>query len=137
MGCGCNGAKGNMEQNKSGWVEMAYTGNNSAGGGSFRGYMNRSYVAKRGDTILVHPEDVAKLKRIPNGSNPLFVTVDKEVETAVEPESQDDPVENVEIDATSGAIALAESVGLDIATITGTGKNGRILKSDVENYLND
>lgn len=39
------------------------------------------------------------------------------------------------IDATDSARALADEHGLDLATITGTGTNGRILKSDVEKVL--
>lgn len=37
-----------------------------------------------------------------------------------------------EIDATDEAKQLAANNGIDLATVTGTGKDGRILKSDVE-----
>lgn len=36
------------------------------------------------------------------------------------------------IDATEAAIKLAAERGIDLATVTGTGKEGRILASDVE-----
>ena len=39
-----------------------------------------------------------------------------------------------EIDATDAARELAEGSGLDLSTIKGTGQDGRILKSDVENH---
>jgi large subunit ribosomal protein L21 len=45
-----------------------------------------------------------------------------------EPATVDAPVE---IDATDTARSLAEEHGIDLATIEGTGKEGRILKSDV------
>ena len=36
------------------------------------------------------------------------------------------------IDATDGAVAAAEELGVDLATVTGTGAEGRITKADVE-----
>jgi large subunit ribosomal protein L21 len=36
------------------------------------------------------------------------------------------------IDATPTAVELAAEAGIDLATLTGTGKDGRILKSDVQ-----
>lgn len=40
-----------------------------------------------------------------------------------------------EIDATDAAIKLADQEGIDLATVTGTGDEGRILKSDVERTI--
>lgn len=40
-----------------------------------------------------------------------------------------------EFDITDSARALAEEAGLDLATIEGTGKEGRILKSDVQKAI--
>lgn len=38
----------------------------------------------------------------------------------------------VEIDATPAAIKLAAQNGIDLTTVTGSGTDGRILKSDIE-----
>ena len=46
------------------------------------------------------------------------------IEKAAEPEPE-------EIDATEAAIELAESLGIDLASVSGTGVDGRILVSDV------
>ena len=40
-----------------------------------------------------------------------------------------------EIDVTPAAAELAEEEGIDLATLEGTGKDGRILKSDVQNAI--
>lgn len=37
-----------------------------------------------------------------------------------------------EVDATEGAEELAAELGIDLATVEGTGKDGRITKGDVE-----
>lgn len=42
-----------------------------------------------------------------------------------------------EVNATEGALELAASYGVDITEITGTGSHGRIIKADVEAYLED
>lgn len=47
------------------------------------------------------------------------------------------PTEPVAIEATGTARALAEEHGVDLATIEGTGKEGRILKSDVEKAIKE
>lgn len=36
------------------------------------------------------------------------------------------------INATTGALAAAEKLGVDLATVSGTGKDGKITKADVE-----
>lgn len=40
-------------------------------------------------------------------------------------------------DATPDAVKLAESKGIDLVQVTGTGKNGRILVEDVKAYLEE
>lgn len=40
-----------------------------------------------------------------------------------------------EINATSSAIALAAANGIDLGEIEGSGKDGRIVKNDVEDFL--
>lgn len=39
------------------------------------------------------------------------------------------------VDATDAAVELADERGIDLLTVVGTGTNGRILKSDVENAI--
>lgn len=39
--------------------------------------------------------------------------------------------------ATEGALELAAAYGLDITEVSGSGKNGRITKADVEAHLED
>lgn len=56
--------------------------------------------------------------------------VDYESVLVVEPVVEDEP-----IDATDAAIKLAAKYGIDLATVTGTGTDGRIIKSDVEAML--
>lgn len=43
------------------------------------------------------------------------------------------PAAPAQIDASPAAVKLAAERGINLATITGTGKGGRILASDVEN----
>lgn len=58
-------------------------------------------------------------------------------ETAPEPEPEAAPGSAAadEIDITDAARELAEAHGLDLASIEGTGKDGRILKSDVDKAI--
>lgn len=46
-----------------------------------------------------------------------------------------EPEKPPEFNATPDAVALAEEHNIDLAKVTGTGKDGRILKSDVEALL--
>ena len=48
-----------------------------------------------------------------------------------------EPTAPVAIEATETARTLAEEHGIDLATLEGTGKEGRILKSDVEKAIKD
>ena len=40
-----------------------------------------------------------------------------------------------EINATQGAVELATAEGVNLADVEGTGQNGKIVKSDVEQYI--
>lgn len=59
----------------------------------------------------------------------------KEEKVKVEPKEVA-RVRGDEIDATSSALKLAEIEGIDLTLISGSGKDGRIVKRDVEMFLN-
>lgn len=46
-------------------------------------------------------------------------------------------LEEIQPNATAGALAAAVELGIDLATVTGTGKDGRITKADVESVTSD
>jgi pyruvate/2-oxoglutarate dehydrogenase complex dihydrolipoamide acyltransferase (E2) component len=54
---------------------------------------------------------------------------------AQEPEATEEGASGDDVNATSGAVDLAESEGVDLTQVEGTGDGGRITKADVENYL--
>jgi pyruvate/2-oxoglutarate dehydrogenase complex dihydrolipoamide acyltransferase (E2) component len=58
-------------------------------------------------------------------SQPLMATVNEDQQAAA----------NAEVNATSGARELANSSGVDLAQVEGTGEDGRVTKADVEAYL--
>lgn len=58
-----------------------------------------------------------------------------EQRTAVEADA-DEAAPDETIDATIGALAAADELGVDLATVTGTGAEGRITKADVEAAAN-
>lgn len=63
-------------------------------------------------------------------ANP-FLIVDDEMP----PESESIPDAVGEYDVTNSAYELAYEYGIDLSEINGTGNDGRILKRDVEQYL--
>ena len=124
------------------WVEMNYNGRNGSPI-TFKGYLNRQYrvhvtapgevkqtgaVVRRAGTVLVHPEDVVKLQRLQDRGTPLFTLL-------APPESEEVPEEEIVIDATESALALAGEEGVDLAQVSGSGANGRITKGDVQKYV--
>jgi small subunit ribosomal protein S16 len=61
---------------------------------------------------------------------------DQEAEEEVEEPAEEEESKE-EISITDAARELAEEAGIDISTVEGTGKDGNILKSDIENLIND
>ena len=71
------------------------------------------YIHPDGGRIVAPDEDCPELDKVLGGQ-------------ADEPD---------EVNATGDARELAEKEGVDLATVNGTGKNGRITKADVEKHL--
>ena len=51
---------------------------------------------------------------------------------AVEVVTEGPEADEDQIDATDGAVAAADELGVDLASVVGTGADGRITKADVE-----
>lgn len=129
--CGKSVGAVNAPTDQSDWVLMAYTGSNS-GAITFSGYLKRRYRVVRGSQILVHPEDASRLD-----ATKKFVTVPQE-----KPAPEPTPAPTVEavatsatttgINATDSAIELAEQNGIDLATVQGSGLDGRIVLRDIK-----
>jgi len=100
----------------------------------FEGYLKRAYRVNRGAVIDVHPDDVDKLMR--SGFFALTPTANTAV-VVEESEPIQEPQPTANIDATDGAIELAEANGIDLSTVEGTGANGRIVLRDVKPLVND
>ena len=79
-------------------------------------------LTMNGITVDVsHPSDIRRYKALGY----------KEMESPLPTEG------GQELNATAGAIELADELGLDLAEIEGTGTGGRITKQDVEKAVND
>ena len=59
----------------------------------------------------------------------------EDIEGKTETRTDTPPADAAAIDATDSAVALAEAGCIDLATVTGTGKDGKILKRDIEKLL--
>lgn len=57
--------------------------------------------------------------------------------TKVAPEAKAEVPAVAELDITDSAREMAEEAGLDLSTVVGTGKEGRILKSDVQKAIKE
>ena len=110
-------------------IELAYLGTN---GGSIRyaGYLNRSYRVSRGCTVKVHPDDVKRLLRTKKFE---VVQVASTPTPQVKEVPQVEEVKNYNI--TDGAKALAEENGIDLSTVEGSGRDGKIVKRDITALL--
>jgi large subunit ribosomal protein L21 len=88
-------------------------------------------VAPKQEAAKPAPKKAAAKKAAPKKAAPQPEAVaEAPVEVAV-----DDTPPVAEFDITDSARELAEEAGLDLATIEGTGKEGRILKSDVQKAI--
>jgi len=99
-------------------------------------------VAPKAEAAKPAPKKAAAKKAAAKKAAPKKAAPAPEVEadTPVEVVADETPavVETapvVEFDITDSARELAEEAGLDLATIEGTGKEGRILKSDVQKAI--
>lgn len=145
MGCGCGNEETTMSEDKTEWVEMTYNGTHD-GPVQYKGYLNRTYLVKRGDKPLVHPQDVPRLEKIIVKGKQMFARKQVMATVAAAPASNptpssgvndqagNDPVETKPM-ATDKARDLALEAGLDLATITGTGKDGLITVADVRGAI--
>ena len=94
-------------------------------------------VAPKEETAKPAPKKAAAKKAAPKKRAPKA-----EAEAPVEVVAEETPVvvetgPVAEFDITDAARDLAEEAGLDLATVEGTGKEGRILKSDVQKAINN
>ena len=92
-------------------------------------------VAPKAEAAKPAPKKAAAKKTAPKKAAP-----EAEADTAVEVVVDETPAvvemaPAAEFDITDSARELAEEAGLDLATIEGTGKEGRILKSDVQKAI--
>ncbi len=133
-----------MSENTSEWVEMTYNGLHD-GPVQYKGYLSRKYLVKRGDKPLVHPDDVPRLEKVIVRGKQMFARqqVKATVAAASAPaqfqsrsgsQAPGDPVETKPI-ATDKARELATEAGLNLVTITGTGKDGLITVADVRGAI--
>ena len=84
--------------------------------------------------------ETAKYKVEAKPKPELEVKATPEPEIVATPEAKPDPTASAEVvegtpNATDEAIKFAGEMRVKLSWVTGTGKNGRILKSDVEAYL--
>ena len=91
-----------------------------------------SLVRQRGDeagerAACVQVVDLNRVVRGALGAE-VGVRTEEEIENFEAVNEANEP----EYDATEGAVAAAEELGVDLANVTGTGAEGRITKADVE-----
>jgi hypothetical protein len=141
--CGCQKQGVNdMSEDQSNWVQMQYLGTNSADI-PFQGYYSRLYLARKGDTIAVHPDDVKKLER----SRRFVVVAQEEAAAAglseddptgdpVDPNPDDNPSDAVEVQVTAKAQEEAAAAGLSKEEVNAlANEEGKVTVAAVREYL--
>lgn len=130
-----------MSEDKTEWVEMTYNGTHD-GPVQYKGYLNRTYLVKRGDKPLVHPRDAPRLEKIIVKGKQMFARKQVVATVAAAPAPSRADNEGGEAEPqdhhypiTEKALALATEAGLDLATIAGTGKDGLITVADVRGAI--
>ena len=123
--CGRKGVEPSTPDNT--WVNMAYVPKDGSTPKKIDGYNRRHYLVRQGWSGLVHPDDVYRLER-----NGQFVRVQLPQPQAVivEPVEVTEPIK--EISASAAVIKLAEANGIDLQTVEGSGRGGKIVKRDIE-----
>ena len=81
--------------------------------------------------VQASPEDEAEGEPAPGPEGSAAAAIEED-EEAEEDEAVEEAEEIEEVEATGAAEELAEEHGIDLVGIEGTGKDGRILKSDVQ-----
>lgn len=125
-----------MSQPEINWIPMVYTLPHS-GNRTYKGYLNRLYVVSRfRKNVLVHPDDVERL-----GLTGYFELPETEQRTEPPKEEVEVVVNNTkqmnDVDVADSAAKLANEYGVDLSSVSGTGKDGRILKRDVQAVLDE
>lgn len=109
-------------------------------------------VGEEAEEALAEPEaEVAEVEALPEEEVPEPAEVEEveaaepeaveeeavEEEADEEPEADAEPDAEAEVDITNAARELAEEHDLDLSAIEGTGKDGRILKGDVQKAIKE
>jgi large subunit ribosomal protein L21 len=118
-----------------------------------KGYRRKQGHRQGFTEVRILEIDFGKGKSVPHGAAPAKKESRKEAPAAkapkaekakpeeAAPEVQEEAVKATaaatEIEATDTARTLAEEAGIDLTTIEGTGKDGRILKSDVQKAIKE
>jgi large subunit ribosomal protein L21 len=93
--------------------------------------------APKKKTVKVEAEKPAKVEAEKpakvEAEKPAKVKAEKPAKAEAEKPAKAEPA--VEVDATDTARELAAEAGIDLATIEGTGKEGRVLKADVQKAI--